>query len=120
MRPVGVANPRTVQDFQQIPGTFVRGLGARSLACDGVISAVFIRDVKGSQMNADFLVIPQNPSAGLTREGDSGMVWMTNNGMAVGMHCLGDTPPNNAASSIGVGTFMNRIMQRLGANQLLY
>lgn len=90
-----------------LQGTPLRAKGAMSGICEGVVTGVWMRDIRGSGISAD-LVITDQQGADLTRPGDSGMLWKDRNGTAVAIHILGeDRGPE--PSRVSLSAFVYRI-----------
>lgn len=110
--------PNLLDDIRRLPGTLVSGFGIASGVCQGVIQAVLVSRIDGGRFAADLVIASQSPS-GLTREGDSGMLWQDQNGLILGQHALGQNAPPGQGSQLAIASFIHRIRDKLQINAFL-
>jgi hypothetical protein len=104
--------PRDLEDIHSLSGKTVQGFGIASGDCIGVIQSVLVERIDGNSFKADLVIV--SPSGeGLTREGDSGMLWHLDDGTWVGQHALGRVEPAGQPSKVTASSFLYRIRSKL-------
>lgn len=96
-----------------LQGKKIFGKGAISGETEGIISGVFMQDILGTGIKAD-LLIESFDGASLTQPGDSGMLWVDEEGKALGVHIMGENRGPNVPSRISLATFVHRIIDHFG------
>jgi hypothetical protein len=110
--PQALAGTDLLNILQYIP---VEGWGAGTKnVIRGRIGGVFV-DVPPDRFD---LMIEQTVGAQLTREGDSGMIWIGPSGQAFGIHMVGDGMGSNNSSLRSFAAFAFRAVDRFGINLL--
>lgn len=89
----------------------IRGNGSR---LDAKVFAILTSDT-GRDLPRHDLLIRHPDGKGLTRNGDSGIVWRLSNGMPLGVHFGGYNQNSQQVSTISAGFFVNRISLRFSA-----
>ena len=111
------AAPQTLEEARGFLGMKVLGIGARTdVPLEAQVDQVWVEAVSGSSFRAD-LVIREPNGAGLTRGGDSGMLWTDADGVAVAIHAMGEETANGA-SPISVCMFADRAATQLSVTLL--
>ena len=109
---------KTFDDFYALKGKRVTGHGLVSDPCSGIVHSVVTPLDLDPVHHVDFIVVPDKRDGTLTMPGDSGMLWKLDDGTVVGMHSLGDMPEGGGASTITIGTFIQRILPAVGATEI--
>lgn len=89
----------------------IRGNGTR---IDAQVFAIMTNDT-GRDLPRHDLLIRHPYGKGLTRNGDSGIVWRLANGMPLGMHFGGYNQNSQQVSTVSAAFFVKRVALRFGA-----
>ena len=111
-RPNPFFDPGSGAEIGRLPGTIVTGFGIASGCCQGVIQSVVVTSTNG-EFNADVVIASLTPE-GITKEGDSGMMWHTPDGDLLAQHALGREEAPGRASTLTIASFAYRIRNKLG------
>ncbi|QOJ20955.1 MAG: hypothetical protein HRU77_09780 [Gammaproteobacteria bacterium] len=104
--------PRSIKDIESLAGKIVAGFGIASGKCLGMVQAVLVSGVGGGHLSAD-IIVGALSSDGLTRKGDSGMLWFDQQGQVIAQHVLGELSAPGKGSKLTIATLINRINSRL-------
>lgn len=97
-------------------GLPVSGEGGVSGPCQGVVTHVFVSAEEGGGRRFD-LMISSVDGEGMTRPGDSGLLWRTDNGAALAIHLVGENR-GSLGSRFSLGCLAARVRDHLGVTAL--
>jgi len=98
-------------------GLPVSGEGGVSGTCQGIVTHVFVSAEEGGGRRFD-LMISSVDGEGMTRPGDSGLLWRTEDGAALSIHLVGENR-GSLGSRFSLGCLVARVRDRLGVTTLL-